>query len=54
MLSLDGIDDLIGLFDQRSAKGRRGLLAIPRTAAGSPQARDDFPELIECLAHRKE
>ena len=42
---LNRVEDLIGLFQRVLANRVEGLLAVPRTAAGSPQPRHNLDGL---------
>jgi hypothetical protein len=44
---LDGVEDLVGLFQRVFANGIEGLLAVPRAAAGSAQPRHDRDRLLK-------
>jgi len=44
---LDGVEDLIGLFQRVLADGIEVLLAVPGAAIGSPQPRHDGHRLLK-------
>ncbi len=45
--TLDGVKDLVGLLQRVRLDGVEGLLAIPRTTAGSAQAGHDRRRLLQ-------
>ncbi len=47
---IDGVEDLVGLFERVRLDGVEGLLAIPRTTAGSAQASHDLDQPLKSLA----
>jgi hypothetical protein len=47
---VDGLHDLVGLFDDVRAKGSPGLLAIPRAATFGPEASHEGEEGDEASA----
>ena len=49
---LNGIEDFVRLFDQIGPKRQVGLLAVPRAAAGSAQARLDGDKVFKQLSYR--
>jgi hypothetical protein len=49
---LNGVEDLVGLFQRVFADGIEGLFAVPRAAAGSPQPRHDLDRLLKQAAAR--
>ncbi len=48
---VDGLDDLVGLFDHVSAQGLQGLRAIPGAALGREQGRHQLGQLGEAVPH---
>ncbi len=44
---LDGVEDLVGLFQRVFANGIEGLLAVPRAAARRAQPRHDGHRLLK-------
>ena len=49
---IDGLEGLVGLFEQVAFQRRMGLLTIPRTAAISAQACHDIDQLLEAPISR--
>src|SRR5580704_5801681 len=49
--ALDGVGNLIGLFDGVGRDAGKGLLAIPGTAVGRAQACHDCKQLAQAVAH---
>ena len=47
VLLVDGVGDLVGLLDRHRLDALVGLLAVPRAAAGGPQAGDQLDEAGE-------
>ena len=48
--ALDGVEDLVGLFQRVFADGIEGLLAVPGAAVGSAQPRHDLDRLGKQLS----
>jgi len=47
VVGIESVKDFVGLFDEISAEGGVGLLAVPGTAAGAAEAGHDGGELGE-------
>ncbi len=47
---IDGVEDLVGLFERVGLDGVEGLVAIPRAAAGRAQLRHQLNEALEFLS----
>ncbi len=47
VVALDGVDDLVGLFDEIRSHGAQTLLAIPWTAVGTAEPADEAEQFGE-------